>query len=564
MPIVPTLRWAPLVRRSDLAQPAGFVSDFPRGAGDGYQLNVPRFLGSNTMGVTRASFPKSVSEWGLVAPVDACMSHDFVPQLSFGNYAPVTGPYDKTAWQVEPTSAFGHNCDIDVKWSLGDASQDRYDYASYKRSMACVIKAATEEDVGKIVRVNAVDKNDVPGGSGWWSGPYDIEHVDVELTLQWQSVVITFQNQEQFDGITPTLVISMPSADAPLCQYIAAAYTSANWHAHETDDASNWLRPLPFHESLGLLSQFQHRNSWGPDFDDPFLYGGAAKASSSMNAPDDARFYGGRTMNLYTVPIEGGFTTDAPYRCEHLGDVYPSNEATGAVWLNVYVRPQSEMPSDGDLVGYVTARRLLTTSHETTTRPGWVPRQPAKYGMRSPMTTRLGPGSGNPVLAHSRLQLRLWVRANTRWRAIRHRYAARRASRRELDEFASITWSTDDPTRLPAFQAFDVAVAWRNDRLVAFGLGEGEGTRISWLENGDTYQGGLVQIGYEVARTWDLADADSHIGLGADRDRIRQFGGWIQAIVASESVDPDALTVKTWIEAIISYPGGWGPRLDYR
>lgn len=841
-----SLDWSPLVRRADLAQPLAFVSDVPRGAGDGYQLNLPKLLGCNTMGSTRVAFPKSATEWGTYTPIDAPMSNAFIPNVSFGNRAAVTGPYDNTtAWQIDPTDAFGHNCNLGIIWSLGDATNDRQDYATYKRSMACRIRAKTAADVGKTVRINAVDSALVPGGSGWWSTNPAIKYVDVVLTLVDQPIVITFDSQAQFNGITPTLVVSMPSNTAPLASYIVSAYTSTNWQAHETNDDSNWLRPLPFHETLGLLSQFQHRNSWGPSSDSPTLYGGASSVSSAVVAPDDGRHYGGRTMNKYTLPNGGGFTTDAPYRCEHLTDIYPSNEPTGAVWLMAYIRPNTTMPADGALVGYVTPRgnavldtftRADTTSGMGTSNTGqtwneitgtwgissnqaylpsgvgqavidsgkadatiqvtWIaaalgtqrPRlifrctDANNYWFIDPVdantlqlyknvaggSTQVGSNathawasgdvvkvvtSGNSISVYingvlaigpvtdsfnasatshgigvisngaslrfddfsvqadltpygpvnlvrdsasilrqsdggsfyrCRIPVNLasegyldftpkiqnssggsltfyatrcaMVAESPRSAGWHNAWVPKRtvtapalseASWSEIGKLAAllnnhegvwvircvpafalgachnlngnggtsnpdvlgpgfwqsgpfgsadysfdgsvnptasgidlvfrmergapavgswtswnatISFTTDDPTRFPAFKAIDIALAWKGDQIVAFGIGEGVGTSITWLANGDTYNGGAVSISSQTAQVWQMSDADSHLGIGADRDRIRQFGGWVQAIAAASAVNP--ATVKDSIGLQIATR--FGARGDYR
>jgi hypothetical protein len=128
---------------------------------------------------------------------------------------------------------------------------------------------------------------------------------------------------------------------------------------------------------------------------------------------------------------------------------------------------------------------------------------------------------------------------------------------------AGIEFATYDDSLIPAFVPFDICVAWKGGAIVALGIGHDVGSTITWITPGTSFLGSLpVTMSSDTIDTaWSLADADSHIGLGADRDKTRFNGGWLQAIAASQTV-PNAATIKN--EIAFHIVERWGARQDYR
>jgi len=353
-----TLDWAPLARRADLAQPLSLLSDVTLGTSSGYQVTRPWHRGCGTLGVSRVAYPRTTDEWGLVAAGDAVMGDDFSPGPAGLAVTKLTnqGPYDNTtAWQVTNDNAFGMVVMNTIWHSQG--SRDNQDISLYKRGIAATIKAASASEIGKVVRAALIDS---AAAGGNWGATTIIKQTTVTLTADWQPFYLEFDSYADFSALGhPDLMLGAAVSGT---SYLFASYASWAWQADVSDDASNWLRPLPWHETLGLNSFFQTQNSWAPDSDSPVLLGGASRASTLVAAPDSASFYGGRTLSQYTLGVGDGITTDAPYRVEQATDVYPTNSPTGAAWLHWYIEPGAgALPADGDLQGYVTPQSAVVS-----------------------------------------------------------------------------------------------------------------------------------------------------------------------------------------------------------
>lgn len=119
------------------------------------------------------------------------------------------------------------------------------------------------------------------------------------------------------------------------------------------------------------------------------------------------------------------------------------------------------------------------------------------------------------------------------------------------------------------FQEFDVALAWKEVAgdvvlFVGFGTGVGSST-ITWVPEGGTYCGGTLTVSrnYVGKLDWELGgnwDADSHYGMSADRDRIRQTGGGQPALILGDTV------AQATVQASIDYEVAThlGPRENLR
>lgn len=371
--LTPTLDFAPLVRRSDLAVASTIVSNTGR---TGYQDGQPQHLGSSLLGTApHTPYPKSATEWGFVAPVDGPMSQDYAPDVQFKtSNVLVDGPYENTAARsILPNDATQHLCGLDMRWS-SFPSADNQDESTFKRSLGCALKAQTVGDIGKSVRVNLIDQVNNPGGSGWSGSVPVIAYRDVVLTADWQSVAVTFPDAASQAAITstPQLVVTMVPSSGVIAGYIVAPYMARAWQDEGDTDGSNWLRPLPFHETLGVQSSDIYCNCWSEDCDAPTLYGGAARASTAIAAPDSDRFFGGRTLSQYTLGVGDGITTSGTIRIEDAGDTPPSTTNTPATsaWVHWYVSPASghTLPLDTDLAAYLIASGTTTVVSDTVQR----------------------------------------------------------------------------------------------------------------------------------------------------------------------------------------------------
>ena len=380
-PLTLTLDFNPLKRRSDLADPLIMVSDTDR---TGYQEAVPQHIGSGLLNtpsnsVARASYPKSNSEWGFVAPVDGPMSASFIPGThAAASASQIDGPYPNTAAiTVVPSSAANHFTALDNRWTAL-ATPDSQDGAKFKRSMACVLIAATPSDVGQSVRVNLLDNSHYPTGD--WTGANVIAFLDVTLTHHlgevdhtsgtadlWEHVAITFPDATtQAASPSPQLFISMTDP-AVVVSYAVAPYMARAWQDEGDPDPYNWLRPLPFHEQLGVLSTDFYAQCWNKDSDDPTLYNPSAsssKSTSALVAPDGARYHGGRTLKQFALAVGDGITTSTPIRIEDPGGTppAPSNVPVVSAWIHWYLEPEAgqALPNDADLAVYLLASNAET------------------------------------------------------------------------------------------------------------------------------------------------------------------------------------------------------------
>lgn len=752
-----TLDWAPLRRRMDLTDPLTISPSEPV---DGpavttTQTSRPLHSGCGTLGNSRCFYPKTADAWGAVVPSGGGMDRDAAPLVgwTFTGGATLTnqGPYKGTScFFVDPKDSANHVAICNMVWRDPDATKDHQDYSTYKRSVAVALRAHAAGDVGKTVRVNLCDHADLDGLGGTWNPSVPVaKFVDVVLTADWQHIAVTANAQADFAGKQMDVAVTMgpPISTTPLANYDLAIYRSVVWQAEEPNDPSNWLRPLPWHETLGLTSSFQAQNSWGPDSDDPVLLFSAAKASTAVAAPDNDRYYGGRNLKQFTLGAGDGITTDQAYRVEDAVDFYPSNIPVGAAWLHWYIEPGlGALPADGALAGYLhhvpsntdygpvslvrdayaALRRANggafyrgrikinqkrgTVISGTQSGANYIIDNGAPHGLvagdriaitgssvaalnapavLTAVTTntftivltaanagdgfwaqanldfqpRIVNASGAPLLFNAyRAAMTAETQRSYGWHnawvpkrtvtgpvyndaafevipsvvkdlsVLEGIYIARYVLPYGLTDLCNLNGNATDvdqgnrfspclfqsgPTgsadasfdcdlvpqpgnatmrllinvargspcpnpqdflswtiiidgipvnaaTLPAMVAFDIALAWHGGVPVAFGIGAGVGTPLTWLTNGSQIFGGTVTIQSQPGLAWefDVIESDSHMGLAADRDTVRETGGWVQALAASKIVNPNPEAVRQQIQSHVV--NRFGPRLSYR
>ncbi len=741
--LVLTLDWAPLTRLEDLAEPLVFL---PRAVptGDGYATFVTHVGSPSPWAVNRITYPILNEKWTSIGEQPTMMADTWDPDWKYASEMAELvnqGPYyNTTAYTGVLSFALFSRVLTNTVIINPAVAMDEQDIASYKRGVAISIKAKRPTDVGKMVRLALV--NNAPFGDDWPTGlgaGRVIKTRDVALTASWAKWEINFDNYAQHSGLNWNFVVT-PLVDDTGITY--AMYGSAINHMVAGESASTWMRPKPWHRRLGLLSQFQAGNSWGADCDLPTLFGGASRTSDGASAPDADDYYGGRVYGVYSVPTNGGFTTDAPYLVEETQDVVPTNTAAYGVWLHVRFKPAAgnALPLDTDFVGYLTAQDsgrvygpiamlrdstrhhceipsavaesdgtqffrarfqvnrgvgtivsgtasggnyIFTTSaahnipngarvvisgysvgalngvhtvtavtsttltivgagangvdgtvseaslnftpqirnvnagtitvqayrlgmtNETTRNYGWhnawVPKRcvtgrvindaafediPALQGHvtraegfyvsryvfpyaleevtdlngnatdaggnnLSPEFFQSGPFGSADFSFHGAVSRSQTLTNGTRINFSMERGAP--AAGGDYDQWNIDLNFPEGTNPIQAFDELDVAIAWKAGLPVAFGLGIGDGTAMTWYENGDTPFGGTCVIGGDTSKLdWELDgnwDGDSHLGLAADRDRIRQTGGWQQAAATGVTVSP--ATVRASIEAYI-------------
>lgn len=387
VPLTLTLDWAPLVRRRDLSQPVVLVSNTGQ---TGAQDAIPAHLGAGQLntggGEARVPVLKSADEWGFCAPVDAAMASDLSPDtFHAASNVVVDGPYQNTAARsIVPSVSADFYCSLDMRWHPLSSS-DNQDLTAFKRSLACALIARTSGDVGKTVRVWLMDQAALPGGAGWSGGVVTLKHVDVVLRHHlgeidstaatadlWEHVALTFDSYAQIAGLVsvPTLVVTMVPSSGQIVGFAAAPYTHHAWQDEDAGDETNWLRPVPFHETLGVQTTDIVCNAWSEDSDDPTIYGGGVKTPTAVVARDSDRYYGGRTLKQFTLGVGDGITTAATIRLEDGGDNPPSqsNIPVTSAWGHWYIEPAAgvALPGDGALALYLST--VGTLGNDTFTR----------------------------------------------------------------------------------------------------------------------------------------------------------------------------------------------------
>lgn len=353
-PLVTTIDLAPIISIAELGDPHVFVSRASLG-GNGERGTTPVFFGSTLFGNSRIAYPRSASQFDYVSPNISQMPNSGWEPQNYGpapTLVPNGGPFDNTSCYAFAPNDLTNNY---ISWGLKSepGSFDHDDVSSYKRGYGLAIKAdpAHPEDIGKQVYFDLALAS-LLGGS-YPAGYVAIVRQTITLTADWQFVGQDVLNHTQWDNgsgdSTRALFKTLPGGAA---HFYAATFGSFLWHAH--GDPREWYRQLPFHATLGILSQFEGKNVVTGDNGDHPLYGGASKAVSIIPGPFDGAYHGGRPMNLYTVPVAGGFTVSTSEQFEELSDVFPSNIPVERAFVGVYIKPGPAQPivPDGALAVY--------------------------------------------------------------------------------------------------------------------------------------------------------------------------------------------------------------------
>lgn len=306
-PLSLLLEWAPLVRRSDLSNPIRASAS----------VTQPQHNGCGTLGTSRVLFPKTADEWGgYAAYQNPSMNAPWTPTVGNGTATAVPGPYlGTTAWQIDATTAGQHLTMVNEDFQ-NVGTMDNQDVSTWKRGAALLIKAKDQASVGLQVKVGLTDYS-VSGGAGFNTTFYSPQ--TITLTADYQRVYIEFADYATFSGFSSTTLAITTLTDNT--SYVYAPYGSWAWHAHEQTDESNWFRPLPFHETLGLLTQFQTQNSWGSDSDNPTIY---SQSPAGEIAYLQSHLSGGDSQILGLYSVLSGITTVS-------GAVSQWDDARGAV-----------------------------------------------------------------------------------------------------------------------------------------------------------------------------------------------------------------------------------------
>lgn len=119
----------------------------------------------------------------------------------------------------------------------------------------------------------------------------------------------------------------------------------------------------------------------------------------------------------------------------------------------------------------------------------------------------------------------------------------------------------NDGTKGPAFQAFDVIVAWKGRQPVAFGLGLGAGSDITWYQDGDPspFGNGAIAIAAAAGTTWEWTAGGSMVMGFADRDRTRTHGGWLQGYACGKTVPATVAEAQAVLAEHVRYHLGDRP-----
>jgi hypothetical protein len=336
----------------------GYFQTIPRPGSSGFgpSGNAARHWYMRSPTEWRSS--KSTGTWGTNNPGDIYNRSQIAPGVV------VAGPTDDICairCNIDPQLG---TCESGVSGGTAYVKQadmatsmqytDDQEIANRIVSLTIVVKPAEAAMCGKKFWVETMPYDKMDQGGSW--NPFIVQqhaYVMPRDMNTWLWITLEFPNANTYFNVETGVRVRMAEAgeggtstgslvDVNIGPGRPLERANPQWQ-------DNLLGSTGFHETLGLVSQFETRNSWYPSDENHTFTGGGSEVLSTVDVPDAGDYSDGHKAQLITLPSGAAITTPAPRHVEYFEEVLNTPAEYVRVGLWISPGPGGVMPNDGDL-----------------------------------------------------------------------------------------------------------------------------------------------------------------------------------------------------------------------